>query len=145
MNKKKLTVTALLILILLAASAPAVSQTAAAPAPDPKSVPVIDGALGPCSADFTATDSAGAPVYDAKIRVHIAYRFMSLRKLDLEIGTNADGKACFTGLPDRIKHGLYFRTSQGDRSAETFDDPANTCKAQFTVVLEKAPEQKKAP
>jgi hypothetical protein len=126
--------------LLAASSSPAFSQVTTS-APDPKSVPVIDGALGPCSADFTVTDSAGAPVYDAKIRVHIAYGFMSLHKLDLEIGTNADGKARFTGLPDRIKHGLYFHTTQGDRSVETFDDPANTCKAQFTVVLEKAPEK----
>jgi hypothetical protein len=125
--------TAVVILILSATLCSAQSS----PQPDPKSVPVIDGALVPCSADFTVTDAAGAPVYDAKIRVHIAYRFMSLHKLDLEIGTNADGKARFTGLPDRIKHGFYFHTSQGERTAETFDDPANTCKAQFTVVLEK--------
>lgn len=110
--------------------------------PDPKSVPAIDGGLGPCTADFTVTDSSSAPVYDAKIRVHIAYGFMNVRKLDLEIGTNADGQARFNGLPDRIKHGFYFHTSQGDRTAETFDDPANTCKARFTVVLEKAPEKK---
>ncbi len=131
----------LLTFFLLAASSPAFAQ-ATTSAADPKAVPVIDGGLGPCSAEFTVTDSGGAPVYDAKIRVHIAYRFMSLHKLDLEVGTNADGKASVTGLPDRIKHGLYFHTSQGDRSAETFDDPANTCKAQFAVVLEKAPEKK---
>ena len=130
------TVVALLLFALTLCAA----QTA--PAPDPKSVPVIDGGLGPCAADFTVTDSAGAPVYDAKIRVHIAYGFMNARKLDLEIGTNADGKARFTGLPDRIKHGFYFHTSQGDRSNETFDDPTNTCKAQFTVVLEKPLEKK---
>ena len=130
MNARTAVVT--LILATTLCSAQSSSQ------PDPKSVPVIDGALGPCSADFTVTDSDGAPVYDAKIRVHIAYRFMSLHKLDLEVGTNADGKARVTGLPDRIKHGLYFHTSQGDRTAETFDDPANTCKAQFAVVLEKS-------
>ena len=133
----------LLTLFLLALSASAFPQAATTPATDPNSVPVIDGALGPCSADFTVTDSAGAPVYDAKIRVHIAYGFMSLHKLDLEIGTNADGKARVTGLPDRIKHGLYFHTSQGDRTAETFDDPANTCKAQFKPVLEKPVLEKK--
>jgi hypothetical protein len=127
----------LLTLFLLAVSAPAFSQATTTPAADSKSVPVIDGALGPCSADFTVTDSTGAPVYDAKIRVHIAYRFMSLHKLDLEIGTNADGKARFTGLPDRIKRPLLFQASQSDRTAEVFDDPANTCKAQFKLVLEK--------
>lgn len=126
-----------LALVLITLPAVSFSQTNTPPAPDAKSVPVIDGGLGPCTADFTVTDANNAPVYDAKIRVHIAYGFMNVRKLDLEIGTNSDGKARVTGLPDRIKHGLYFHTTQGDRTAETFDDPANTCKAQFTVVLEK--------
>ena len=125
------------ILFAVALSMPAISQTAA-PA-DPKSVPVIDGGIGPCSADFTVTDSAGAPVYAAKIKVHIAYGFMYARKLDLEIGTNADGKARFTGFPERVKHGLFFEASEGDRTAEAFDDPATTCKNQFTVILRQKP------
>ena len=137
MDKKKLGKTLLLPALVLVATSSAMFSQTPANAPNPKDVPVIDGALGPCSADFTVTDSNGGPVYDAKIRVHIAYGFMSMRKLDLEIGTNADGKARVIGLPDRIKHGLYFHTSQGDRTAETFDDPTNTCKAQFTVMLEK--------
>jgi hypothetical protein len=104
---------------------------------DPNSVPVIDGGIGSCSADFTITDNAGAPIYDAKIKVHIAYRFMHLHKLDLEIGTNAGGKARFTGLPERTKDGLFFRAYAGDREGSVFDDPAKTCKAAFTVPLEK--------
>jgi len=102
-----------------------------------KTVPIIDGESGPCSADFTVTDAAGSPVYDAKIRVHVDYGFMGVRKLDLEVGTNTDGKARFVGLPERTKHGLFFRASQGDREGSAFDDPANTCKAQFTVALQK--------
>jgi hypothetical protein len=115
----------------------ALAQTTPPQQPDPKAVPVLDGGIGPCSADFTITDPAGSPVYAAKIKVHIAYGFMNARKLDLELGTNADGKARFTGLPERIKHGLYFHASEGDRSGEAFDDPANTCKAQFTIALQK--------
>jgi hypothetical protein len=115
----------------------AFSQTSATP--DPHAVPVMDGGIGPCSADFTITDSAGAPVYAAKIKVHIAYGFMSTRKLDLELGTNIDGKARITGLPDRLKRGLMFYASEGDRSGQAFDDPANTCKAQFTITLLKKP------
>jgi hypothetical protein len=106
---------------------------------DAQPVPVVDGGIGPCSADFTVTDAAGAPVYAAKVGVHIAYGFMYARKLDLEVGTNSDGNARFTGLPDRVKHGLFFKASEGDRTAEAFDDPANTCKAQFTVTLRKKP------
>src|SRR3981081_865955 len=85
---------------------------------DPHSVPVIDGSIGPCSADFTVTDAGGVPVYDAKIRVHIAYGFMNTHKLDLEVGTNIDGKASVTGLPDRIKHGFYLHDSPPQRAAE---------------------------
>jgi hypothetical protein len=135
----------LLLPLTLAALAlsPATSQSASqstAPLPaDAKTVPVMDGGAGPCTADLTITDAAGAPVYAAKVNVHIAYGFMSVRKLDLEAGTNADGKLRFTGLPQRIKHGLYFRASDGDRSGEAFDDPANTCQAHFTITLQKKP------
>jgi hypothetical protein len=140
MNPKTLKTRILLTtLFAFALSLCALSQTSTTPSPDPKSVPVIDGAVGPCSADFTVTDNAGAPIYAAKISVHIAYGFMYLRKLDLEVGTNADGKARFTGIPDRLKRGLMFHASEGDRAAEAFDDPATTCKAQLTVALQKKP------
>lgn len=102
---------------------------------DPKTVPVIDGGIGPCSVDFTVSDAAGAPVYAAKISVHIAYGFMSLRKLDLEVGTNASGKARFTGLPDKTKQGLFFHASEGGREGSAFDDPAKTCQANLTIAL----------
>ena len=104
---------------------------------DPKSVPVIDGGIGPCSADFTITDAKGAPVYAANIRVHIAYGFLSAHKLDLEVGTNAAGKALFTGLPEKTKQGLFFQASEGKREGSAFDDPSKTCKANFTIALEK--------
>ena len=127
-----------ILAVLLFALSPSLAQTASQP--DPKSIPVIDGGIGPCTADFTVTDASNAPLYDAKIRVHIAYGFMSTHKLDLEIGTNADGKARVTGLPERTKRPFSFQISQGDRSAEVFDDPAKTCKAQFTAALEKKKE-----
>jgi hypothetical protein len=122
------------ILILLVLLAAAVAQT-----PDPKSVPVIDGALGPCTADFTITSPDNKPIYLAKIKVHIAYGFMYARKLDLEVGTNIDGKARFTGLPERTKRGLFFEASEADRTGNAFVDPATTCKSQFTVVLRQKP------
>jgi hypothetical protein len=118
----------------LALSTLSFSQT---PTPDPKAVPVLDGAAGPCSADFTITDAAGAPIYAAKIKVHIAYRFGSFHKLDLELSTNADGKARLTGLPNRVKRGLTFHASEGDRTGEAFIDPAITCKANLTIALKK--------
>ena len=119
----------LLLLLLLT---PAFAQT-----PDPHSIPSVDGGLGPCAADFTITDNAGKPIYSATIKVHIAYGFASVRKLDLQVGTNVDGKARFIGLPDRLKRGLYFEASESDRSGEAFDDPEKTCQAQFTIALQK--------
>jgi hypothetical protein len=119
-------------LLLLLLMTPAFAQT-----PDPHSIPSVDGGLGPCTADFTITDNAGKPIYSAIIKVHIAYGFASVRKLDLQVGTNVDGKARFIGLPDRLKRGLYFEASESDRSGEAFDDPEKTCQAQFTIALQK--------
>jgi len=124
----------LLPLLLLCLAPVSRAQT-----PDPHAVPTIDGGIGPCSADFTITDADNKPIYAAKIKVHIAYGFMYARKLDLEVGTNADGKARFTGLPDRTKRGLFFEASEGDRVGNAFDDPATTCKNQFAVTLRKKP------
>jgi len=107
--------------------------------PDPKTIAEVDAGLGPCTADFTITDEAGAPVYAANIRVHIAYGFANLHKFDLQVGTNADGKARFIGLPENSKQGLFFRASEADREGSAFDNPAKTCKAQFTIVLRKKP------
>ena len=119
-------------LALLLLTAAAFAQT-----PDPHSIPSVDGGLGSCTADFTITDNAGKPIYAATIKVHLAYGFASVRKLDLQVGTNIDGKARFTGLPERVKRGLYFEASESDRSGEAFDDPEKTCQAQFTLPLQK--------
>jgi hypothetical protein len=113
----------------------------AAQAADPKTIAVVDAGLGSCAADFIITDDAGGPVYAANIRVHIAYGFMSLHKFDLQVGTNAEGKARFIGLPENAKQGLFFRASEGDREGSAFDNPSKTCKAQFTVVLRKKAQE----
>ncbi len=125
------TVLALLLLIPFAAA-----QT-----PDPHSVPSVDAGLGTCTADFTVTGTDNKPIYGAKVKVRVAYGFMSARKLDLEVGTNIDGKARFTGFPERLKKGLFFEASEGDRTGNAFDDPSKTCQAQFTVTLRKSVQQ----
>jgi hypothetical protein len=112
----------------------------AAPAIEAKTVAEVDADLGSCTADFIITDEDGKPVYAANIRIHITYGFMNLHKFDLQVGTNADGKARFIGLPETSKQGLFFRASEGDREGSAFDNPAKTCKAQFTVVLRKKSE-----
>jgi hypothetical protein len=102
---------------------------------DAHAVPAIDGNIGPCSVEFTVTDASNAPVYNARIRVHIAYRFLSAHKLDLEVGTNVDGKARVNGLPEKVKEPLHFKASQADRSGEAFYDPAEGCTAKRAIGL----------
>jgi hypothetical protein len=118
-------------LILLLASFPVVAQSA-----DPHSIPAVDAGLGSCSADLTITDTANKPVYNAKIEVRVSYgRF---HRMDLEVSTNIDGKARFTGIPANTRHGLLYQASEGDRAGNAFQDPSNKCNAQFTIVLRKS-------
>jgi hypothetical protein len=102
-------------------------------------VPAIDGGAGPCSLQLTVTTVDDKPVYDAKVKVHIAYRFGGFHKLDLEAGTNAEGKVKFVGLPARVRRPpLEFQASKDQLvGALTTYDPATECHAQHTITLDK--------
>ena len=126
------TIFALAISILTSGLTPAHAQQT----PDPHQVPVMDGEAGPCSVGFTVTDVKGAPVYDARIRVHMAYGFAGVRRLDLEAATNVDGKTVFKGLPEKVKGGtLMFRASQGKREGSAVYDPAKNCGGQQSSIV----------
>ena len=117
-----------LLLRILLMTASLVAATQAQQAPNPHDIPVMDGEAGPCSVAFTVTDRNGAPVYDARIRVHIEYGFAGVRRLDLEAATNIDGKTQFKGLPKKVKGGtLYFRAAQGNREGSASYDPEKSC------------------
>ena len=104
--------------------------------PDPHQVPVMDGEAGPCSVAFTVTDAKGVPVYDVRIKVHIAYGFAGVRKLDLEAATNVDGKTQFKGLPEKVKGGtLIFHASQGKQDGSAVYDPAKNCNGQQSSIV----------
>ncbi len=98
-------------------------------------VPVVDGEAGPCSAEMTVTDVAGKPVYAATIRVHVSHGFLGIRKTDLEIGTNADGKAKFIGLPKDRDEALEFHASKGRQKGTALAYPAKNCEAKHFIVL----------
>ena len=104
----------------------------AAQAPE---IPAVDGGIGPCRADFTVKDGSGKPLYNAKINVVLKYGFFNLRKTELQVGTNSDGKARFTGLPEDPKKPLAFHVKSGDVSHTVTDDPSINCKATFDVTL----------
>jgi hypothetical protein len=104
--------------------------------PDPHQVPVMDGEAGPCSISLSVTDIKGAPVYDARIRVHIAYGLMGVRRLDLEAATNVDGKTQFKGLPEKVKGGtLMFRAARGKLEGSAIYDPAKNCSGQQSSIV----------
>ena len=98
-------------------------------------IPVVDGALGSCRADFTVKDGSDKPIYNAKIHVLIKYGFFSKRKTDLEVGTNSDGKASVTGLPNMPKKPLEFSVKSGTVEKTVTDDPSENCNAKFDVTL----------
>src|SRR5690349_1182580 len=98
-------------------------------------VPVVDGGIGPCRADFSVKDEAGKPIYNATIRVTLRYGIFNKRKMDLEIGTNSDGKARITGLPDSPRKPLEFQIKSGTVTKSVEDDPSTNCTAVYDVTL----------
>src|SRR3954454_22893561 len=93
-------------------------------------VPSISADLGPCSARFTVTDGA-KPLYDAKVRTRIKYGAFGIRKLDLEVGTDANGKASVVGLPNLTKQPITFEIVKDDISRTVIFDPAQKCDATY--------------
>ncbi len=104
-------------------------------AADSPEVPVVDAGLGSCRADFIVKDGSDKPLFNAKISLTIKYGFWSKRKTELEIGTNSDGKARVTGLPDSPKKPLDFSIKSGNVSTTVTDDPSTNCNAVFNVTL----------
>lgn len=109
-----------------------VPNTPAAPA---EKVPDMDGGAGPCSLELTVTADT-KPVAAANVKVHIAYGFGGVRKLDLEAYTNNEGKLKFTGLPSRVKRPpLEFRATKGKLAGIAVYDPESECDAKHELTL----------
>ncbi|MBN2318676.1 MAG: hypothetical protein JXR49_06350 [Acidobacteria bacterium] len=98
-------------------------------------VPVVDGHLGRCTADFTVTDEDRNPLYDAKIDVYIRYGFLGLRKMSLQVGTNSDGRARVAGLPDKADKKFSFKITSGTLSDAVLMNTSDGCNAVFEVTL----------
>lgn|SRR5512140_3539623 len=114
----------------------------AAYAQAPEKPAVVDGGLGRCSLEVTVLGPDSKPVYAASVRVRIAYGFGGFHKLDLEVGTNVEGKARFTGLPSRVRRPpLEFEATKDELSGTLEYNPATECVAAHKIILEKpAPE-----
>jgi hypothetical protein len=113
---------------------------ASAAAQSPEKPAVVDGGLGRCSLEVTVLGPDSKPVYAASVKVHIAYGFGGFHKLDLEVGTNSEGKAKFTGLPSRVRRPpLEFDATKDDLSGTLNYDPATECVAAHPITLQKTP------
>jgi hypothetical protein len=107
----------ILLCLILACTYSLTAQSSDKPA-------VVDGALGRCSLEVTVIGPDSKPVYAANVKVHIAYGFGGFHKLDLEVGTDAAGKAKFTGLPSRVRRPpLEFDATKDDLSGTLNYDP----------------------
>ena len=97
--------------------------------------PVMDGGAGPCSLELTVSHD-GKPAVAAHVKVHIAYGFAGIRKLDLDAYTGNDGKLKFTGLPDRVKRPpLEFHASKDKLAGIASFDPESECHEKLDIVL----------
>jgi hypothetical protein len=102
----------------------------------------MDGAAGPCSLELTVVDTNGKPVYAATAKVHVAYGFGGMRRLDLEAGTNSDGKVKFTGLPARVRRPpLEFQVSKDELAGLATFDPSAECEAKRGITVVKPKPQ----
>ena len=90
-------------------------------------VPEISGNLGGCSVEVRAIDSAGKPVYGAQVSVHMRYGFGGFHRLDLQIGTNSDGRARFVGLTERARMPLSFYADYHGRETVVPVDLRQNC------------------
>lgn len=120
------------LLILLMFTLPVVAQDD----PDKRNdVPVINGDVGPCTADFTVTNTNSKPLYKAKITVAIKHGFGGFRRTSLEIYTNVDGKARFEGLPAKSKAPLSFDVSYEGRATSVVVDTEAKCEGSYTAMV----------
>jgi hypothetical protein len=125
------------ILCVLCSIVVAAPLLSVAQSPD-EQVPVIQGGAGPCSLELIVRGADGKPVYAATVKVHVKYGFGGTRRLDLEAGTNSDGKVKFAGLPARVQRPpLEFHASKDEFQGVATFDPSTECQAKREIALEK--------
>jgi hypothetical protein len=98
-------------------------------------IPAVNADIGACSAEFLVRDASGKPLYDAKVSLIVHSGFLGLRKTEVQVGTNSEGRARVTGLPAKSKKPLEFIVRYQHRAKTVTDDPGSNCGAQFDVRL----------
>ena len=120
---------ALALSLLFAAAMPASQQSTP--------VPQVNANLGPCTVDFTVSQKANQPLFNAEISVKIAYGFMGMKKMDLKVGTNSEGRARFVGLPEKVhRPPLEFVVRAKGMTKTVNYWPSVKCQARYSVEME---------
>ena len=100
----------------------------------PPELPVLDARLGSCAADFTVKNADGSPVYLATIHVLVRYGPLNVKRMDLEVGTNSEGKARIKGLPEKAKP-LTYDVKKDDKKGTAEQDLSKSCQGVLEVTL----------
>lgn len=116
-----------------------IALTAIALAQQPPEAPrpemaVLKAGLGACSADFTVKDSDGMPVNAATIHVKVRHGMMGIKRMDLEVTTNIEGKARIEGLPAKARP-LAYDIQKAGRKAVAGQNLSKNCQATHEVSL----------
>ena len=106
-------------------------QQAAAPKPE---IPVLKAGLGTCAADFVVKDADGKPVYQATVHAKIRYGALSVKRMDVEVNTNDEGKARIEGLPTKARPIVYDVQKAGAKGTVE-QNVATGCEAALQVTI----------
>ena len=103
----------------------------------PVPVPQVDAGVGPCTADFTVSQNTNQQIYNADISVKIAYGFMGVKRMDLNVGTNSKGKARFVGLPEKVHNPPVVFTVRAKGLSKTVDFyPSVKCHSSYSIIMD---------
>ena len=92
--------------------------------------------------ELTILGADSKPVYNATVKVHIGYGVGGFHHLDLQAGTNSEGKVRFTGIPAKVHHPpLEFDAAKDELEGSVNYDPINECHGKHDVKLEKPKPQ----
>ena len=97
-------------------------------------VPVLKVGLGTCAADFVVRDGSGKPVYLATIHARIRYGALNIKRMDVEVSTNDQGKARVEGLPSKAKP-IVYDVAKDETKGTAQQDVSTNCLASLEVAL----------
>ncbi len=120
-----------MLLAVLFLTAILLKQAAEAPKPE---VPALKAGLGTCAADFVVKDADGKPVYQATIHSKIRYGALSVKRMDVEVSTNDEGKARIEGLPSKARP-IVYDIQKADAKGSVTQDVGTGCLASLQVTI----------